>query len=291
MPLNWLLNKSPDVGIDNFFLRNTIPFKLPNDIITTNNVKNISNYVKEYYMEGWDVIPGIAKSKKLMTFDLSKPPYDNVSYFYKTDGSVFVFWLVKLKEFTYRGEAYSDFILTPFEIRNNTILPWVAGLSQTEVYRIDYFQKNSDLTINMNNIYVKLFSGEQTYCDDLTRAKSYLIISIVSKINSLLNCVNVIKIKNFPPKKLQKSRIRKGKLLIQSYYTLELKGISKKYESVMDKQDPQWANRIHLCRGHFKKYTEEKPLLGKYTGLWWWQPCVRGRNKKGVIFKDYELTK
>jgi len=42
-----------------------------------------------------------------------------------------------------------------------------------------------------------------------------------------------------------------------------------------------------LLGGQLKK----KPLLGKYVGLWWWQPCVRGRNKKGVIYKDYELKK
>jgi hypothetical protein len=46
-------------------------------------------------------------------------------------------------------------------------------------------------------------------------------------------------------------------------------------------------NRVHLCHGHFKNYTEGNPLFGKYTGRYWWQPFVRGNKKKGVVMKDY----
>jgi hypothetical protein len=45
---------------------------------------------------------------------------------------------------------------------------------------------------------------------------------------------------------------------------------------------------IHIVRGHFKTFTPEKPLLGKYSGTWWWQPSVRGTAPRFSI-KDYQV--
>ena len=42
------------------------------------------------------------------------------------------------------------------------------------------------------------------------------------------------------------------------------------------------------CRGHFKRYTEDKPLFGRYTGLYWWQPHIRGADRSGAVIKDYD---
>ena len=45
--------------------------------------------------------------------------------------------------------------------------------------------------------------------------------------------------------------------------------------------------RLHLCRGHFKEYTEDAPLFGRCTGRYWWQPQVRGKAALGIVDKDY----
>jgi len=55
-----------------------------------------------------------------------------------------------------------------------------------------------------------------------------------------------------------------------------------------EKTIPLTHNRVHMCRGHFKEYTEDHRLFGKYTGLYWWQPYVRGQ-KEGIVIKDYEV--
>ena len=48
--------------------------------------------------------------------------------------------------------------------------------------------------------------------------------------------------------------------------------------------------RSHICRGHFKTYTAEAPLFGKYVGKFW-HPChVRGNPKIGEVEKDYVLV-
>ena len=102
-----------------------------------------------------------------------------------------------------------------------------------------------------------------------------------------LNCKNIGTKTVHLPVKLNNKRKKKGKLPIFSYKTLvitNLDGTPKKGLS-LDK----WHNRIHMARGHFKTYTAEHPLLGKHVGRFWWNAHVRGKNKDGVVMKDYEV--
>ena len=57
-----------------------------------------------------------------------------------------------------------------------------------------------------------------------------------------------------------------------------------------DEKSYQGLQRVHLCRGHFKEYTNENPLFGKHVGRFWWQPMVRGDKKRGVLNKDYDVV-
>lgn len=47
----------------------------------------------------------------------------------------------------------------------------------------------------------------------------------------------------------------------------------------------------HICRGHFKEYTPEKPLFGisGMHGRFFIPPHMRGDKKNGVVEKDYEV--
>jgi hypothetical protein len=46
---------------------------------------------------------------------------------------------------------------------------------------------------------------------------------------------------------------------------------------------------LSLIKGHFKTYDESKPLLGRHTGTWWWEPHVRGDRAAGEVIHDYQL--
>lgn len=84
-----------------------------------------------------------------------------------------------------------------------------------------------------------------------------------------------------------KSKKRKIKIPALTYKTLVLKPFGKKQKKLQDQG--LWDNKLHLCRGHFKVYTAEKPLFGKYVGVFWWQPQIRGSEDRGTIVKDYRL--
>jgi hypothetical protein len=100
----------------------------------------------------------------------------------------------------------------------------------------------------------------------------------------LLNCKNIGTAKIEPDAKLNKARKKRGKLPAYSFHTLVVKPTTKKQKSIPKNL---WHNRIHMCRGHFKIYTKEKPLMGKHVGRYWWQPLMRGKDTNGVVEKEY----
>lgn len=104
----------------------------------------------------------------------------------------------------------------------------------------------------------------------------------------LLSCKNVGTKVNQPPARLNKKRMKKNKPPIFSYRTLTIKTGTGGNSTT----DPKglWENPVHLCRGHFKTYTEERPLFGRVVGRYWWQPQVRGHKKQGVVIKDYQIA-
>lgn len=102
----------------------------------------------------------------------------------------------------------------------------------------------------------------------------------------LLDCKNIGTEKVIPSSKLNVKRAKSDKSPLFTYHILYLKPTTQREKSI---PKHLWTNRIHLCRGHFKTYTEENPLFGHIVGRFWWQAHVAGRNKSGVVLKDYEI--
>lgn len=47
---------------------------------------------------------------------------------------------------------------------------------------------------------------------------------------------------------------------------------------------------LHICRGHFKDYSQGKGLFGRAKGLYWWDQHMRGNESAGVVIKDYKVA-
>ena len=147
------------------------------------------------------------------------------------------------------------------------------------IYRIDYYQNKTDYTIDFMETYLKTIDGAPVPYKYDEKSIYFLFMYMGLKILSILNCSNIIVIPNIPSPALQKSRKRKNKLPLFSYYTLNI-NLTENKKNNLSKELHQYTNRIHLCRGHFKK---------RKTGLFWWQAHVRGQNTSGIIMKDYQL--
>lgn len=46
---------------------------------------------------------------------------------------------------------------------------------------------------------------------------------------------------------------------------------------------------MHIRRGHFKTFTDDAPLFGKWTGLYWWESAVIAKGSKTKVVKEYEV--
>lgn len=107
---------------------------------------------------------------------------------------------------------------------------------------------------------------------------------------ALLNCRNVEVVdKPAPPAPILKQRAKKGIPYIQ-YKTLEVKPLRKVYQNGKQQGGEPEPKALHFVRGHFKDFTA-KGLFGKYKGVYWWDSTVRGDVSKGVIDKDYRVSR
>lgn len=118
-----------------------------------------------------------------------------------------------------------------------------------------------------------------------------LVVSM--KLLEILYARNVITKTVTPPVALNKKRVKHHHEPYDEYRILEVvKGVAKNKNQGEVPWDyrPPTERALHLCRGHFKTYTEDAKLFGRYTGTFWWQPSIRGNEKNGVVRKDYAVS-
>jgi hypothetical protein len=106
---------------------------------------------------------------------------------------------------------------------------------------------------------------------------------------SFMHCKNVTLRSVSPPLKLsRKHRKNHGQDLVR-YHVLEV-GAIRRILDIHTKGAPGGLRHaLHICRGHFKTFTPDAPLLGRHVGTYWWDPQVRGAQEHGTVLKDYRV--
>ncbi len=106
---------------------------------------------------------------------------------------------------------------------------------------------------------------------------------------NFLHCKNVKAEEIAYPKKTIKHHRRAGKPFFEKYYVLDIDKQKSHLNTQGNAEEEGLAKAFHICRGHFKTYTEKNPLFGKYTGTYWWTDFTRGDIEVGKIHKDYTI--
>lgn len=73
------------------------------------------------------------------------------------------------------------------------------------------------------------------------------------------------------------------------YHVLEIETAKKTLRSIGNSDTVGFAKALHVVRGHFATYTEDKPLFGKIVGTVWKPSHARGDVKVGTVVKDYSI--
>lgn len=102
----------------------------------------------------------------------------------------------------------------------------------------------------------------------------------------LANCKNVESAVIPADEKLIKAQLRRGKQ-IYKWYTLKIDPMRKAIKA--EGGEASYEKAFHICRGHFKTYSSERPLLGRLAGRFWWPMHTRGSREAGEVTKDYAL--
>jgi hypothetical protein len=121
------------------------------------------------------------------------------------------------------------------------------------------------------------------------REASYEAIKALLFAVGMMNCSNVGTVMVVPPAKLSKKREKRyGKPLIR-YRVIQVKPhlTTRGAKHSAERATVGEHTPLHICRGHFKTYEEDRPLLGKHTGTFWWKSQVRGSKSAGEIHHEY----
>jgi hypothetical protein len=105
-----------------------------------------------------------------------------------------------------------------------------------------------------------------------------------------LHCKNVTRVANDPPPKLQKKHVSRGRPPLCRYYTLKVEPMERVIRPGRVSEPTGITQSFHIVRGHIKRYTAERPLMGKHVGSFFWAAHVAGSKTRGVVAKDYEVA-
>lgn len=108
---------------------------------------------------------------------------------------------------------------------------------------------------------------------------------------SFLHCKNILVEDTRDPRSRQVRRAdeRTG-LPTPHYKTLVIEPMKRVLETEGGIRQNGLKKALHICRGHFAHYSEDKPLFGKYSGQFWIPAHVRGTTESGQVVKDYKVN-
>ncbi len=107
---------------------------------------------------------------------------------------------------------------------------------------------------------------------------------------ALMHCRNVDSETVEPESGSARSWARKRGQPLTRYERLRIEPMREILDREGEAQSRGIKHALHVCRGHFKTFTEGAPLFGRVTGTFWWADQVRGDRKLGEVVKDYEMS-
>lgn len=146
---------------------------------------------------------------------------------------------------------------------------------------------NDDWTVPYGSRYVTLPKTEdaQGAMDD--------VVGVILFLLAMLHVKNVELVERVVPRQLRRQAEREGRPPYLKVKELVIEPLRRTVRLMQEAQreNPGQPVPLHLCRGHFKTYTPEKPLLGRHVGTYWWEPHLRGDEHVGVVVHDHARVK
>lgn len=93
-----------------------------------------------------------------------------------------------------------------------------------------------------------------------------------------------------PTRQQRREAERKHDVMLSEHYVLHIHQKAQRRAALVAlRPEPRAAQREHDVRGHFRIYTQERPLFGRISGAVWVPTHKRGAADQGKVSKDYEI--
>jgi hypothetical protein len=107
---------------------------------------------------------------------------------------------------------------------------------------------------------------------------------------SFMSCKSVaVQVVN-PDLQRNRERRKAGLKPFLRYHTINIEPMKTILRTEGNIETVGLKRALHICRGHFSTYSEERPLFGKVAGTFWIPAHVRGSAKQGVVVSDYNVN-
>lgn len=106
---------------------------------------------------------------------------------------------------------------------------------------------------------------------------------------SFMNCKNVV-VQDNQPRPLSQREIKAKQRPWVTYKTLDINPMRRVLRTEGASEETGLKRAMHICRGHFANYSEEKPLFGRLAGRFWIPSHIRGSIENGTVLKDYRVN-
>jgi len=192
-------------------------------------------------------------------------------------------WHIKGLQFTRRTDPISkNTYLQLLDGRNTSYIEFLLNKDGTLYCE----GKNHYFKGGMTDEYKKSVPDINVFNITDPRDDDVEYISPVLMAVSLMNCKNVT-IEDAEPFKGEKKKRNRHNQPRTKYHVLKIKSMTTRRGT--GEYTGGGIPSMHIRRGHFKQFTDDKPLFGRWAGLYWWEAAVVGKKSKTKVIKDYEV--
>lgn len=153
----------------------------------------------------------------------------------------------------------------------------------------EFLQRGTDIVFRAKSVqprHAALSVDERRdIAEVLMRAVHYPAMLAVS----FMHCKNVGQPLVEPPPKLSRAHERRHGQPLVKYYTLQIDPMREVLKREGGSEQHGLKKALHICRGHFATYREERPLFGRVAGTVWRPMHTRGQAKDRLVIKDYAV--
>lgn len=158
----------------------------------------------------------------------------------------------------------------------------VSAPQGTNEYVIDFVAKNKIKVPDAGNVETEVTPSG--IASELVNLLKPALLTLV-----FLHCKNVTTEVVTPDPALVKRRRERGRPPLCRYTTVQVHAFGNRAAPRATSGQRDTLQGHHIVRGHFKHYTPDKKLFGKFVGTYWWAMHAAGSKDAGRILKDYVI--